>query len=124
MSSSNNNNKMDDYLIQYIVLRKDLNWPTGALIAQSCHASSAALHIFATDHLTQLYLNDLDNMHKCILGINSLDELKTLNTTLINNQINFKLWTEQPENTPTCLATKPYYKKEIETFFKAFKLFK
>jgi Peptidyl-tRNA hydrolase PTH2 len=31
---------------------------------------------------------------------------------------------EQPENFPTCLATKPYYKSQVASFFKKLKLFK
>jgi peptidyl-tRNA hydrolase len=27
----------DDTIVQYLLVRKDLKWPTGALIAQACH---------------------------------------------------------------------------------------
>jgi hypothetical protein len=40
-------------------------WPLGALIAQACHASCAALHtVFRDDIDTQEYLGDIDRMHK------------------------------------------------------------
>lgn len=52
------------------------------------------------------------------------EQLKKLSETLTENKIDHKLWTEQPENYCTCLATKPYAKQEIQTFFKKFNLFK
>ena len=51
-------------------------------------------------------------------GLRQLTELLTV------NGIDHKLWIEQPENIPTCLATKPYPKQEIQQHFAALKLFK
>ena len=58
-------------LVQYIAVRGDLidKWPLGAIVAQACHASSAALHIFKDDTTTQQYLLDLDTMHKVVLRV-------------------------------------------------------
>lgn len=60
-------------IVQYILVRRDLlshlEWPVGAVIAQACHASSAAIHLFYDDSVTQAYLKDLDNMHKVILEV-------------------------------------------------------
>lgn len=58
-------------LVQYIAVRRDLadKWPLGAIIAQACHASSAALHIFKDDASTQQYLEDVDRMHKVVLQV-------------------------------------------------------
>ena len=60
-------------IVQYIVVRGDLltglRWPVGALIAQACHAATAVIHMFYQDQSTQLYLKDLDNMHKIILEV-------------------------------------------------------
>lgn len=58
-------------LVQYVALRGDLadKWPLGALIAQACHASSAALHLFRDDPSTQNYLADLNSMHKVVLRV-------------------------------------------------------
>ncbi len=113
-------------LVQYIVLRSDLKWPVGALITQCCHASTAAmyLNLHDSDGHTQEYLNNLDNMHKITLAANTEMELVSLDNNLKSNGIKCKLWIEQPENIPTCIATKPYPKHEIEKFFKKFKLFK
>ena len=60
-------------LVQYVVVRSDvlrkLKWPTGALIAQACHACTAALHLYYDDANTRAYFNDLDRMHKVILDV-------------------------------------------------------
>ena len=60
-------------LVQYVIIRKDLlgalNWPTGAVIAQACHACSAVMHMSYSDKQTQTYLKDTDRMHKVILGV-------------------------------------------------------
>ena len=54
----------------------------------------------------------------------SQDELEKLSGELTTDEIDHKLWIEQPENIPTCLATKPYPKQQIQSYFKKFKLFK
>jgi len=51
-------------------------------------------------------------------------ELQSLAQTLTEANVQHKLWIEQPENYPTCLATKPCPKKDVEKLFKKFKLFK
>ena len=60
-------------IVQYVVVRGDLvkvqKWPLGALIAQACHASSAAIHLFYDAQHTQQYLSDLDRMHKVVLEV-------------------------------------------------------
>ncbi|RNA41264.1 peptidyl-tRNA hydrolase PTRHD1 [Brachionus plicatilis] len=113
-----------DPIVQYIAVRSDLKWPKGALIAQGSHASVAAIHLNYDDPDTKAYLQSVDSMHKIVVAIPSLTEIKELDETLLTNNIKFKLWTEQPENIPTCLATKPYSKKAVEHFFKSYKLFK
>ena len=113
-----------DPIVQYIAIRSDLKWPKGALIAQSCHASVAAVHLNYMDEETVDYLKNLDSMHKIVVGVVSQADLVALSETLIENEIKFKLWTEQPENIPTCIATKPYTKSLVDKFFKTFKLFR
>lgn len=57
-------------LVQYIVLRKDLwnslEWPLGSIIAQACHASTAALWLSKDSAETSVYCSaeKLDHMHK------------------------------------------------------------
>lgn len=60
-------------VVQYLIVRGDLiktlKWPVGALIAQACHASTAAMHLFYSDAHTVEYLENLDNMHKVVLEV-------------------------------------------------------
>lgn len=115
-------------LVQYVVVRSDLlttlAWPVGAVIAQACHASTAVAHIYREDDNMQRYLADLDNMHKVVLGIENEAKLRNLSEKLKESVIDHKLWFEQPEDTPTCLVTKPYPKEEVSRLFKKLKLFK
>jgi peptidyl-tRNA hydrolase len=59
-------------LVQYIVVRKDLAWPAGALIAQACHAATSVIHMFYEHQDTKDYLADIDNMHKIVLQVENL----------------------------------------------------
>lgn len=89
-------------------------------------------------------------MHKCVLQVNSLinylkdyeleavtrmfiislnffqipdkETIEQLAKTLDEHQIQYKLWIEQPENIPTCIAVKAYEKESVQELFKAFKL--
>ena len=56
--------------------------------------------------------------------MNTEDELVSLSKRLGEAEKGYKLWVEQPEDYPTCLATKPYPKSEIQQYFKHFKLLK
>lgn len=57
-------------LVQYVVLRRDLwtekSWPLGSVIAQGCHASTAALWLSRESQATKAYCapDKLDSMHK------------------------------------------------------------
>lgn len=69
-------------LVQYVVLRKDLwdslKWPLGSIIAQACHASTAALWLSRDSVETSAYCSEetLDHMHKvsmtCFLPLTAL----------------------------------------------------
>lgn len=115
-------------IVQYIVVRGDLrsalNWPLGAVIAQCCHATAAVMSLHAEDEETQAYLKDLDNMHKVVLEAKDEAALLKLCEKLKENEIQHKLWIEQPENIPTCLALKPYTKDTVHKYLKHLKLLK
>uniref|UniRef100_A0A1B6KYV2 peptidyl-tRNA hydrolase n=1 Tax=Graphocephala atropunctata TaxID=36148 RepID=A0A1B6KYV2_9HEMI len=115
-------------IVQYVLVRGDLmktlNWPVGAVIAQACHACTAVVHTFYNDPSTQLYLQDLNSMHKIILEVPDEESLKKLSEKLDENAISHKLWIEQPENIATCIAVKPFPKEEVQKYFKKFKLMK
>ncbi|KMZ03150.1 putative peptidyl-tRNA hydrolase PTRHD1 [Drosophila simulans] len=115
-------------IVQYIVVRSDLrsalSWPLGAVIAQSCHATAAVIHLNSEDADTVAYLNDLDNMHKVVLEAKDESALVKLSEKLKENEIKHKLWIEQPENIPTCIALKPYVKDTVHKYVKHLKLLK
>jgi len=120
---------MANNLVQYVVVRGDLlkqkgAWNLGALIAQACHASSAAIHLYYEHPDTKAYLQDLDNMHKVVLEAKDEAVLKALEETLKDNAVDHKMWIEQPENYPTCLAVRPYPKAQIQDHFKGLKLYR
>lgn len=61
-------------LVQYLVLRKDLSqapfsWPAGAVVAQACHAATAALHVHRDHPHTVAYLQGLERMRKVVLEV-------------------------------------------------------
>lgn len=117
-------------LVQYLVLRKDLwsslKWPLGSIIAQACHASTAALWLSKDSPVTTAYCaaENLDHMHKVVLEVKGEQQLHTLSNRLTEQKIAHKLWIEQPENFPTCLATAPCSKAEVQQHFKKFQLCK
>lgn len=115
-------------IVQYIVVRGDLmrtlKWPVGAIIAQACHGVTAVTHKFQEDDHTKTYLEDIDNMHKVVLEAPDETSLKNLDAILEKDDIKHIMWMEQPENIPTCLVAKPYPKKDVQSYFKKFKLFK
>ncbi|XP_030577479.1 putative peptidyl-tRNA hydrolase PTRHD1 [Archocentrus centrarchus] len=115
-------------LVQYVVVRSDLvhklSWPLGAVITQACHAATAAIHLHYGDQDTQRYLSELDSMHKVVLGAPDEAALSGLSESLTQAGVSHKLWIEQPENIPTCLALKPYPKETVQPLMRKFKLFK
>ncbi|XP_028731093.1 putative peptidyl-tRNA hydrolase PTRHD1 [Peromyscus leucopus] len=116
-------------LVQYLVLRKDLaqapfSWPTGALVAQACHAATAALHLHRDHPHTVAYLRELGRMRKVVLEAADETTLKELAETLQQKDIDHMLWLEQPENIATCIALRPYPKEEVSQYLKKFRLFK
>lgn len=121
-SDTNNDNK--ELIVQYILVRNDLNWGTGALIAQACHASIASIANSMDSPHTKSYLNDLENMHKIILKADKVEDLINVEKKLKESSIDHHLWIEKPENIASCLAVSPQPKSLIQSFFKHLKLFK
>ncbi|GBG68626.1 hypothetical protein CBR_g3167 [Chara braunii] len=117
-------------LVQYLVLRKDLvenmGWSIGSVVAQACHAAVAATWLSKDDALTQRYCSDsnIDHMRKVVLEVKGEKQLVDLSGKLAVAGVGHKLWVEQPENFPTCLATKPCIKEEVAMHFKKCKLCK
>ena len=64
----------DEVILQYVILRRDLwreqEWPLGSVVAQACHAATAALWLSRDEAATQSYCGGegLDHMHKVRLA--------------------------------------------------------
>lgn len=58
------------------------------------------------------------------LEVKGEPQILNLSEKLTAGGILHKLWIEQPENIPTCLATKPYPKYMVSSFFRKLKLCK
>ncbi|KAJ6295262.1 hypothetical protein OIU78_023306 [Salix suchowensis] len=104
----------DEVLVQYVVLRRDLidTWPMGSVVTQGCHASVSSIWSHKEDPHTLQYCSpeNIDSMHKVTLEVKGEPQILNLSEKLKAGGIAHKLWIEQPENIPTCLATKPYPK--------------
>ncbi|KAI0645223.1 peptidyl-tRNA hydrolase II [Trametes meyenii] len=99
-------------LVMQIVVRRDLldaeGWGVGPLMAQVAHATSAVLHETRERSETQAYLHDLKNMRKVVLQTADQTSLERLvNLLSAEPLVPHHLWTEQPENVPTCVALAP-----------------
>lgn len=115
-------NSPEDPIVQYVIVRKDLKWPKGAVIAQACHASLAAVWNSQGDEFTKQYLLDQDAMHKVVLAAESESDLQEVSKALEGAKISYKLWLERPDNVFSCLASAPAPRSILKPFFSKFKL--
>ena len=132
-SSPKQQQQQDDTIIQYIVIRKDLmdppySYAIGSIVSQGSHSSVAVISesILAQDEITLKYVNPnaSSQMHTIVLECPNEKQLLSLKDSLEQAQLKYKLWIEQPENIPTAIALKPYYRSIVAKFVKKFKLFK
>ncbi|KAI9325792.1 peptidyl-tRNA hydrolase II domain-containing protein [Zopfochytrium polystomum] len=119
---------MGGSLTMFVVIRKDLSkvlgWPTGSIIAQGAHAATSVIWTHASHPNVVSYMHDIENMHKVILETKTEASLAVVGEALKAQSIPFVLWTEQPENTPTCLATIPCRKEELGDALKKCSLYR
>ncbi|KAL8455239.1 hypothetical protein Emag_000942 [Eimeria magna] len=126
-SASSAENGESESLVQYVVLRRDLQtelqWPLGAVVAQACHAAVSAMGSALKDNPVdaQRYLAEGSNMRTVVLQVSSEAELMRLRDKLIQSGIHHALWQEEPEKVPTALASIPI-KKSAGRAFKGLKL--
>ncbi|CAI5771503.1 putative peptidyl-tRNA hydrolase PTRHD1 [Podarcis lilfordi] len=116
-------------LVQYVVLRGDLrrepfSWPLGASVAQACHAALAVVHAHYHHPDTAAYLAQGGSMRTVVLEAPDECALTALAEALQQNNIDHKVWVEQPENIVTCIALRPYPKEHVHQYLKKFKLLK
>ncbi|CAN1185084.1 Putative peptidyl-tRNA hydrolase PTRHD1 [Linum perenne] len=98
----------------------------GSVVTQGCHAAVAAIWSNKDDDHTIRYCGPekIDSMHKVTLEVKGETQMLNLAEKLRNGGIVHKVWIEQPENIPTSIATKPYPKSQVASFFKKLKLCK
>ena len=108
-------------ILQYVIVRKDI-LPTkkssqaftmGACMAQACHAVTAAIVRNLSARETQQYIEGLEDMTVCVLGVDTADELLSVSSQLAEHRIPYHLWIEKPEKIPTALATAPMEKDTV-----------
>ncbi|KAI9503263.1 peptidyl-tRNA hydrolase II domain-containing protein [Coemansia spiralis] len=106
----------------FIVIRKDLikcfKWPLGSVVTQGCHATTAALWQHREDERVKIYMADIESMHKVTLETKNEASLLKAAENLKEKNIPFHLWIEQPENIPTCLATIPVMRSDLDDALK------
>nr|CEL70442.1 TPA: peptidyl-tRNA hydrolase 2, putative [Neospora caninum Liverpool] len=116
-----------DPIVQYVVLRKDLQtllgWPAGAVIAQACHACISIVASTYSDPAVQAYLAEGDSMRKVVLEVHGEEELRKVSEALDAKDLRHKLWIEQPEGIPTCVAIQPMSRSKVHSFLKNLKLY-
>ncbi|KOS16223.1 peptidyl-trna hydrolase ii [Malassezia pachydermatis] len=104
-------------LVMQIIVDRDLvkqpEWTTGPLMAQAAHAATAALAESWMHENTRAYVStdNLPHMHKIVLqtpkGVTLTALSEQLRGVTEPDMPTHYLWTEQPENVPTCLAIAP-----------------
>ena len=118
----------EEVIVQYIAVRNDLgrnqSRSFNTLIAHTASAATAAVHMYGEHEHTEAYLKDVNNMRKSIFQVDNEDELFDLDNRLMMNKVDYKMWIKQPENSATCIATRPYPKSELEKHFKDLKIYK
>ena len=59
-----------------------------------------------------------------VLEVKGEAQLVNLSKKLADAGIDHHMWMEQPENFPTCLATRPQRKSQVHQYFKKLRLFR
>jgi peptidyl-tRNA hydrolase len=125
------NKKQNQPIVQYIFLRRDLDWPAGAMAAQAAHVSVAAITqaVASQDEAALAYVApaNLPHMTKYVYGVDdlaALEQVRAVWNELIQSTVEQEhpvdateqdkatalhsyWWMEQPENTPTAFGTWP-----------------
>lgn len=113
-------------LVQYVFLRTDISTISrGGQVAQACHACVAAIFVFRNVPDTQRYLQNLSEMTKVVLKVNGA-QCSSLTHFLTENCYEYYAWIEQPESEVTCIALRPYEKKDCSNllcFIRDYKLY-
>lgn len=113
---------MSEHPLQYIVVRNDLHYPVGALMAQAAHAAVLAIHTFKDDRETAAFLSRPGEMRTVILQC-TRDELARLEQALSSSRIKHAPWVELPENDRTAIGLAPTRKSAVAEMLRGLRLF-
>ncbi|CAN1341473.1 Putative peptidyl-tRNA hydrolase PTRHD1 [Linum perenne] len=112
-------NKDDDHTIRYCGPEK-----IDSMHKVLFSSSAVSFASFVWDEKVRLEGGfDLDIV-QVTLEVKGETQMLNLAEKLRNGGIVHKVWIEQPENIPTSIATKPYPKSQVASFFKKLKLCK
>eukprot|EP00440_Ansanella_granifera_P001837 gb/GFBE01001980.1/.p1 GENE.gb/GFBE01001980.1/~~gb/GFBE01001980.1/.p1 ORF type:complete len:154 (+),score=31.67 gb/GFBE01001980.1/:1-462(+) len=113
-----------DPLVMYVLVRRDLEWPVGALMNQVSHATAAVAWEAREDVQAAEYFNEVEGqMTTMTMGASEEAELRKVAQKLETAGFPFRLWVEQPEGVASALATWPRRRSEIQKCFKGIKRF-
>ena len=92
----------------YVLLRRDLEWPAGAVINQACHLSTAVTWEAREDPEAIAFCSEVEGqMTNVTMGASDEAQLRKVAEKLMAKGIPLKLWVEQPEDMAVGLATWP-----------------
>jgi len=124
-------NNFDNEVVQYLLIRKDLNMTHGKIAAQASHCSLASVYPYMDDEYVKEWLGKA--FTKIVLSINGLSEAKKIIEVLKNNSIihavikdncRTELEPEEEGTTLTGIGIKPYPKSLIHPLIKKLQLYK
>ena len=120
----------DNEVVQYIIVRKDLNMTHGKMAAQCCHASVGSVYPFLEDPFVKEWLSKA--FTKIILRAKNKNDLEKLMDKLDIEQFIYKkivdncrteLEKESEEGTLTCIGIRPMPKSYLKEVLKGYQLY-
>ena len=118
-------------VVQYLLIRKDLNMSNGKMAAQASHCSLASVYLYMDDEYVKEWLSKA--FTKVVLSISGLNEANKIIEVLKNNSIvhaviqdncRTELEPEEDGRTLTCIGIKPYPKSLVHPLIKRLQLYK
>merc|ERR1712194_230267 len=104
-----------DPLVMYVVLRKDLGWPVGALVNQACHATAKVAWEAKDDPESAIYFSEAEGqMTTHTMGAADSAQFNKLAEKLCDAGVPHKVWVEHPENVASSLATWPRRRSQVK----------
>ncbi len=88
------------------------------------HTWSNPYCVHCTSQFLLLTIHLLVACRQVVLEVKGEAQLVALSKKLQDVGVQHKVWVEQPENYPVCLATKPYRKSEVGQHFRKLQLCK